>query len=228
MAEETLAFYVILTPVMIAAGYDALTAVAVILLGAGIGVLGSTVNAFSTVIASDAAGVPFTDGLMLRLVILGADLRGHRGLCHALCRTGEGRSLPLAGLRQEGRERGAFPQLRRGHGRFHRIAQDRPAAVRRDLRRDDLGRVAGRLVDGRDERAVPVRRHRHRRGRASGRKGSGRGFRRRRARPAGRGADHRAGARHRRHHGRGPHDRHRPALGRRHRRGPEPRSSSST
>jgi len=56
---------------MIAAGYDAMTAVAVILLGAGIGVLGSTVNAFSTVIASDAAGVPFTDGLMLRFVILG-------------------------------------------------------------------------------------------------------------------------------------------------------------
>lgn len=70
MAEETLAFYVLLTPVMIAAGYDALTAVAVILLGAGVGVLGSTVNAFSTVIASDAAGVPFTDGLMLRLGIL--------------------------------------------------------------------------------------------------------------------------------------------------------------
>ena len=70
MAEETLAFYVLLTPVMIAAGYDALTAVAVILLGAGIGVLGSTVNAFSTVIASNAAGVPFTDGLMLRLAIL--------------------------------------------------------------------------------------------------------------------------------------------------------------
>jgi uncharacterized ion transporter superfamily protein YfcC len=70
MAEETLAFYVLLTPVMIAAGYDALTAVAVILLGAGVGVLGSTVNAFSTVIASDAAGIPFTDGLMLRLAIL--------------------------------------------------------------------------------------------------------------------------------------------------------------
>ncbi|WP_417713202.1 YfcC family protein [Pseudophaeobacter arcticus] len=71
MAEETLAFYVLLTPVMIAAGYDSMTAVAVILLGAGIGVLGSTVNAFSTVIASEAAGVAFTDGLMLRFVILG-------------------------------------------------------------------------------------------------------------------------------------------------------------
>ena len=37
MAEETLAFYVLLIPVMIAAKYDALTAVAVILLGAGVG-----------------------------------------------------------------------------------------------------------------------------------------------------------------------------------------------
>lgn len=71
MAEETLAFYLILTPVMIAAGYDALVAVAVILLGAGIGVLGSTINAFSTVIASDAAGVTFAEGLWLRMAILG-------------------------------------------------------------------------------------------------------------------------------------------------------------
>jgi len=70
MAEETLAFYVLLIPVMIAARYDALTAVAVILLGAGIGVLGSTINAFSTVIASDAAGVTFADGIWLRLGIL--------------------------------------------------------------------------------------------------------------------------------------------------------------
>ncbi len=70
MAEETLAFYVLLIPVMIAAKFDALTAVAVILLGAGIGVLGSTINAFSTVIASDAAGVTFAEGLVLRLIIL--------------------------------------------------------------------------------------------------------------------------------------------------------------
>ena len=70
MAEETLAFYVLLIPVLIAAGYDAVVAVAVILLGAGVGVLGSTINAFSTVIASDAAGVTFADGLVLRLIIL--------------------------------------------------------------------------------------------------------------------------------------------------------------
>jgi uncharacterized ion transporter superfamily protein YfcC len=70
MAEETLAFYGLLIPVMIVAGYDALVAVAVILLGAGIGVLGSTINAFSTVIASNAAGISFTEGLVLRGVIL--------------------------------------------------------------------------------------------------------------------------------------------------------------
>ncbi|MEM8800963.1 MAG: YfcC family protein [Pseudomonadota bacterium] len=70
MAEETIAFYAILIPVMISAGYDAVTGVAVILVGAGIGVLGSTINPFATVIAANASGIPFTDGLMLRLVIL--------------------------------------------------------------------------------------------------------------------------------------------------------------
>lgn len=70
MAEETLAFYAILIPVMIVAGYDAVTGVAIILIGAGIGVLGSTINPFATVIASDAAGIVFTDGIMLRLIIL--------------------------------------------------------------------------------------------------------------------------------------------------------------
>jgi uncharacterized ion transporter superfamily protein YfcC len=70
MAEETLAFYGILIPVMIAAGYDAVTGVAIILIGAGIGVLGSTINPFATVIAANAAGIPFTQGIVLRLVIL--------------------------------------------------------------------------------------------------------------------------------------------------------------
>jgi uncharacterized ion transporter superfamily protein YfcC len=72
MAEETLAFYALLIPVMIAAGYDALTGVAVIMLGAGVGVIGSTINPFSTAIASNAAGIPFTDGMPLRLAILAA------------------------------------------------------------------------------------------------------------------------------------------------------------
>ena len=70
MAEETLAFYALLSPVVIAAGYDSVTGVAIILIGAGIGTLGSTINPFATVIASNAAGIPFTEGIALRLVIL--------------------------------------------------------------------------------------------------------------------------------------------------------------
>jgi uncharacterized ion transporter superfamily protein YfcC len=70
MAEESLAFYVLIITVMIAAGYDAFTGALVLLLGCGIGVLGSTVNPFATGIASGFADVPLTDGLALRLVIL--------------------------------------------------------------------------------------------------------------------------------------------------------------
>lgn len=70
MAEETLAFYALLIPVMMVAGYDALTGVAIILIGAGIGTLGSTINPFATVIASNASGIAFTEGMWLRLVIL--------------------------------------------------------------------------------------------------------------------------------------------------------------
>jgi uncharacterized ion transporter superfamily protein YfcC len=74
MAEESLAFYALVITVMIAAGYDALTGAAVVLLGCGIGVLGSTVNPFATGIASGIAGIPISDGLIGRLVILLAGL----------------------------------------------------------------------------------------------------------------------------------------------------------
>jgi uncharacterized ion transporter superfamily protein YfcC len=74
MAEESLAFYALVITVMIAAGYDALTGAAVVLLGCGIGVLGSTVNPFATGIASGIAGIPISDGLVGRLVILIAGL----------------------------------------------------------------------------------------------------------------------------------------------------------
>jgi uncharacterized ion transporter superfamily protein YfcC len=70
MAEETLAFYVLIITVMIAAGYDALTGVAILMLGAGIGTLASTVNPFATGIASGFAGISVADGLPGRLVIL--------------------------------------------------------------------------------------------------------------------------------------------------------------
>ena len=70
MAEETLAFYPLLIPAMLVAGFDTMTAVAVILVGAGIGTLGSTINPFATVIASNVAGVAFTEGMVLRVVLL--------------------------------------------------------------------------------------------------------------------------------------------------------------
>jgi len=70
MAEESLGFYALVITVMIAAGFDALVGAAVVLLGCGIGVIGSTVNPFATGIASGIAGVPISEGLVGRLVIL--------------------------------------------------------------------------------------------------------------------------------------------------------------
>ncbi|MBQ2764270.1 MAG: YfcC family protein, partial [Firmicutes bacterium] len=70
MAEETIAFYPLLIPVFVMAGYDTLTAAAVILLGAGMGVIGSTVNPFATGIASGFAGISIGEGIGIRLLIL--------------------------------------------------------------------------------------------------------------------------------------------------------------
>ena len=72
MWEETMAFYPLLIPVFMAAGYDAVTGVAVVLLGSGAGVLGSTVNPFATGIASGFAGVSLGEGLGLRLALYAA------------------------------------------------------------------------------------------------------------------------------------------------------------
>jgi uncharacterized ion transporter superfamily protein YfcC len=70
MAEESLAFYALIISVMVAAGYDRLVAAALLLLGCGVGVLGSTINPFATGIASGFAGTTIVDGLIGRLVIL--------------------------------------------------------------------------------------------------------------------------------------------------------------
>ncbi|MFL5735144.1 MAG: YfcC family protein [Chloroflexia bacterium] len=70
MAEETLAFYPLIIAALIALGYDALTGVAVILLGAGIGTLASTTNPFATGIASGFAGTSIAEGIISRIVIL--------------------------------------------------------------------------------------------------------------------------------------------------------------
>ena len=67
MWEETMAFYPLLIPVFLAAGYDAVVGISVILLGAGAGVISSTVNPFATGIASGFAGVTLGDGILLRI-----------------------------------------------------------------------------------------------------------------------------------------------------------------
>lgn len=68
MWEETMAFYPLLIPVFLAAGYDAVVGISVILLGAGAGVISSTVNPFATGIAAGFAGVSLGDGILLRLL----------------------------------------------------------------------------------------------------------------------------------------------------------------
>ena len=54
MLEETVGFYALLSATMVAAGMDTIVASATILLGAGVGVLGSTINPFAVGAAVDA------------------------------------------------------------------------------------------------------------------------------------------------------------------------------
>jgi uncharacterized ion transporter superfamily protein YfcC len=63
-----MAFYPLLIPVFLAAGYDAVVGISVILIGAGAGVISSTVNPFATGIASGFAGVTLGDGILLRVL----------------------------------------------------------------------------------------------------------------------------------------------------------------
>lgn len=66
--EEAVAFYPILVPIFIAMGYDSIVSVGAIFLASSIGTCFSTINPFSVVIASNAAGINFTQGLMERVV----------------------------------------------------------------------------------------------------------------------------------------------------------------
>src|SRR6516162_3782627 len=69
MWEETLGFFALLVPLALALSYDRMVAAAIIFLGAGTGVIASTVNPFATGVASDAAGITIGDGLPLRLLM---------------------------------------------------------------------------------------------------------------------------------------------------------------
>ena len=66
LEEEAVAFYPILCPVFIALGYDSIICVGAIFLAGSMGTTFSTINPFSSVIASNAAGIQFTDGIWWR------------------------------------------------------------------------------------------------------------------------------------------------------------------
>ena len=67
MLEETVGFYVLLAATMVAAGYDTIVGSAIVLLGAGSGVLGSTVNPFAVGVAVSSLpeGVTANQGLLI-------------------------------------------------------------------------------------------------------------------------------------------------------------------
>ncbi|MGX7107941.1 YfcC family protein [Facklamia miroungae] len=74
-AEETIAFYPILMPIILASGYDAIVCISAIFLGSAVGTMFSTVNPFSVVVASNAAGVSLGASLPYKIVgVIGATL----------------------------------------------------------------------------------------------------------------------------------------------------------
>lgn len=71
--EESVGFYVLIAATMFAAGLDPLVGVATILLGAGAGVLGSTINPFATGVAVSAmkdAGIEFNQGMVILIAVV--------------------------------------------------------------------------------------------------------------------------------------------------------------
>lgn len=71
--EESVGFYVLIAATMYAAGMDPLVGVATILLGAGSGVLGSTINPFATGVAVSAmkdAGIEFNQGTIIFIAVV--------------------------------------------------------------------------------------------------------------------------------------------------------------
>ena len=72
MLEETVGFYAILSVAMVAAGMDTLVASAIVLLGAGSGVLGSTINPFAVGAAIDSlpAGITVNQGTIIAIGVV--------------------------------------------------------------------------------------------------------------------------------------------------------------
>ena len=72
MLEETVGFYALLSAAMVAAGMDTIVASATVLLGAGSGVLGSTINPFAVGAAVDALpeGIVVNQGQIILIGVL--------------------------------------------------------------------------------------------------------------------------------------------------------------
>ncbi|MBL0146543.1 MAG: YfcC family protein [Chitinophagaceae bacterium] len=69
MAEEGLVFYPIMVPLFLAAGYDLIVPVAVIFAGTQLGTLSSFSNPFSVIVASNAAGISWQNGIWERIIM---------------------------------------------------------------------------------------------------------------------------------------------------------------
>ena len=72
MAEETIAFTALVTTTMIIAGFDPLVSVATIILGAGCGVLGSTVNPF--LVSVSIGALKGVDIAANQVIVIGTDV----------------------------------------------------------------------------------------------------------------------------------------------------------
>lgn len=69
MAEETIPFIPIFVSLMIAAGFDSITGVAVVLCGASAGFAGAFINPFTIQVAQGIAELPLLSGMSFRIVM---------------------------------------------------------------------------------------------------------------------------------------------------------------
>lgn len=68
MAEETLPFFAIFMPIMMAMGFDSMTAFMVVFVGARTGYIASTINPFNVLIAKGILGIQGNPQLWLRMI----------------------------------------------------------------------------------------------------------------------------------------------------------------
>ena len=69
MSEETIAFVILLVPIIVRLGYDAITAVLVTFVASRVGFAASWMNPFNVAIAQGIADVPILSGAPLRMVM---------------------------------------------------------------------------------------------------------------------------------------------------------------